>query len=276
MALKPSDVVKLAKENNIKMIDFKFIDLPGIWQHYSIPAHRLTESLFDDGIGFDGSSIRGFAEIQESDMLVFPDPDSAFVDSMLEVPTLSLTCNIRDPLTLEPFSRDPRYVAQKAEKYLVSTGIGDVSYWGPEAEFYIFNDIRFDQGVNYGYYYIDSREGIWNSGKDEKPNLGYRPRHKEGYFPVPPMDTFQDFRSEVVMTLEKLGVEGEVHHHEVGTAGQGEIDMKYDTLTRMADKLMTFKYVLKNLARKAGLVASFMPKPIFQDNGSGMHVHQSI
>ena len=276
MALKPSDVVKLAKENNIKMIDFKFIDLPGIWQHYSIPAHRLTESLFDDGIGFDGSSIRGFAEIQESDMLVFPDPDSAFIDYMLEVPTLSLTCNIRDPLTLEPFSRDPRYVAQKAEKYLISTGMGDVSYWGPEAEFYIFNDIRFDQGVNYGYYYIDSREGIWNSGRDEKPNLGYRPRHKEGYFPVPPMDTFQDLRSNIMLMMEKVGIEGEVHHHEVGTAGQGEIDMKYDTLTRMADKLVTFKYVLKNLARKAGLVASFMPKPIFQDNGSGMHVHQSI
>src|SRR5216117_1768501 len=276
MALKPSDVVKLAKENNIKMIDFKFIDLPGIWQHYSIPAHRLTESLFDDGIGFDGSSIRGFAEIQESDMLVFPDPDSAFIDYMLEVPTLSLTCNIRDPLTLEPFSRDPRYVAQKAEKYLISTGMGDVSYWGPEAEFYIFNDIRFDQGVNYGYYYIDSREGIWNSGRDEKPNLGYRPRHKEGYFPVPPMDTFQDLRSNIMLMMEKVGIEGEVHHHEVGTAGQGEIDMKYDTLTRMADKLMTFKYVLKNVARKSGLVASSMPKPIFQDNGSGMHVHQSI
>ena len=276
MALKPSDVVKLAKDNNVKMIDFKFIDLPGIWQHYSIPAHRLSEPLFDEGIGFDGTSIRGFAEIQESDMLVFPDPDSAFVDPLLDVPTLSLTCNIRDPLTLEPFSRDPRYIAQKAEKYLISTGVGDVSYWGPEAEFYIFNDIRFDQGVNYGYYYIDSREGIWNSGKDEKPNLGYRPRHKEGYFPVPPMDTFQDLRSTIMLTMEKVGIEGEVHHHEVGTAGQGEIDMKYDTLTRMADKLMTFKYVLKNLARKSGLVASFMPKPIFQDNGSGMHVHQSI
>jgi len=276
MAMKPADVVKLSKDNNIKMIDFKFIDLPGIWQHYSIPAHRLTESLFDEGIGFDGSSIRGFAQIQESDMLVFPDPDSAFIDPMLEVPTLSLTCNIKDPLTLEPFSRDPRYIAQKAEKYLISSGIGDVSYWGPEAEFYIFNDIRFDQGANFGYYYIDSREGIWNSGLDEKPNLGYRPRHKEGYFPVPPMDTFQDLRSTIMLNMEKVGIEGEVHHHEVATAGQAEIDMKYDSLVRMADKLMTFKYIVKNVSRKAGLTATFMPKPLFQDNGSGMHVHQSI
>src|SRR5687767_7151830 len=190
MGLTTKEVVKLAKEKEIKFIDFKFIDLPGIWQHYSIPAHRLTEALFEEGIGFDGSSIRGFAQIQESDMLVFPDPASAFVDPMLDVPTLSLTCTIRDPLTMEPFSRDPRYIAQKAEKYLVSSGLGDVSYWGPEAEFYIFNDIRFDQGANYGYYYVDSQEGIWNSGlkQEGKPNLGYRPRHKEGYFPVPPMD----------------------------------------------------------------------------------------
>ncbi len=276
MALTPGDVVKLAKDNGVKMIDFKFIDLPGIWQHYSIPVHRLDESLFEDGIGFDGSSIRGFAQIQESDMLVFPDPDSAFIDPLLEVPTLSLTCFIRDPLTLEPFTRDPRYIASKAEKYLISSGIGEVSYWGPEAEFYIFNDVRFDQGANFGYYFLDSREGIWNSGKDEKPNLGYRPRHKEGYFPVPPMDTFQDLRSKIMLTMEEVGIVGEVHHHEVATAGQAEIDMKYDTLVRMADKVMLFKYVVKNLSRRNGLSASFMPKPLFQDNGSGMHVHQSI
>jgi glutamine synthetase len=276
MALSPKDVVQLVKDKSIKMIDFKFIDLPGIWQHYSIPAHRLSEGLFEDGIGFDGSSIRGFAEIQESDMLVFPDPDSAFVDPLLEIPTLSLTCFVRDPLTLEPFSRDPRYIASKAEKYLISAGIGDISYWGPEAEFYIFNDIRFDQGVNFGYYFLDSREGIWNSGKDEGPNLGYRPRHKEGYFPVPPMDTFQDLRSEIALEMEKVGIECEVHHHEVATAGQAEIDMKYDTLVRMADKLMMFKYLVKNVARRHNLSASFMPKPLFQDNGSGMHVHQSI
>jgi glutamine synthetase len=276
MAMTPSDVVKLAKDNGIKMVDFKFIDLPGIWQHYSIPAHRLNEALFEDGIGFDGSSIRGFAQIQESDMLVFPDPESAFVDPLLDVPTLSLTCYVRDPLTMEPFSRDPRYIANKAEKYLISTGIGDVSYWGPEAEFYIFNDVRFDQGPNFGYYYLDSREGIWNSGKDEKPNLGYRPRHKEGYFPVPPMDTFQDLRSNIMLIMDQVGIEGEVHHHEVATAGQAEIDMKYDTLVRMGDKVMLFKYVVKNLCRKNGLSASFMPKPLFQDNGSGMHVHQSI
>jgi glutamine synthetase len=258
------------------MIDFKFVDMPGVWQHYSIPAYRLDESLFEDGIGFDGSSIRGFAQIQESDMLVFPDPDTAFVDPMLEVPTLSLTCNVRDPLTLEPFTRDPRYIAQKAEKYLLSAGLGELSYWGPEAEFYIFNDIRFDQGPNFGYYYVDSREGIWNSGKDEKPNLGYRPRHKEGYFPVPPMDTFQDLRSTIMLTMEQVGIRAEVHHHEVATAGQAEIDMKYDTLVRMADKVMLFKYLVKNICRRAGFSASFMPKPIFQDNGSGMHVHQSI
>jgi glutamine synthetase len=276
MGLTPKDVVKLVKDSNVKMIDFKFVDLPGVWQHYSIPAYRLDESLFEDGIGFDGSSIRGFAQIQESDMLVFPDPDTAFVDPMLEVPTLSLTCNVRDPLTLEPFTRDPRYIAQKAEKYLLSAGLGDVSFWGPEAEFYIFNDIRFDQGPNFGYYYVDSREGIWNSGKDEKPNLGHRPRHKEGYFPVPPMDTFQDLRSNIMLMMEQVGIQAEVHHHEVATAGQAEIDMKYDTLVRMADKVMLFKYVVKNMCRRAGLSASFMPKPIFQDNGSGMHVHQSI
>jgi glutamine synthetase len=276
MALTAKDVLKLVKDNEIRIIDFKFIDLPGIWQHFSIPAGRLDEALFEDGIGFDGSSIRGFAQIQESDMLVFPDPDTAFVDPLLEVPTLSLTGWVRDPLTLEPFSRDPRYIAQKAEKYLMATGIGEISYWGPEAEFYIFNDIRFDQGANFGYYFIDSREGIWNSGKDEKPNLGYRPRHKEGYFPVPPMDTFQDLRSRIMLTMSQVGIEGEVHHHEVATAGQAEIDMKFDSLVRMADKVLIFKYVVKNICRRAGLTASFMPKPLFQDNGSGMHVHQSI
>jgi glutamine synthetase len=276
MALTPKDVLKLVKDNEIRIIDFKFIDLPGIWQHFSIPAGKLDESLFEDGIGFDGSSIRGFAQIQESDMLVFPDPETAFVDPLLEVPTLSLTGWVRDPLTLEPFSRDPRYIAQKAEKYLMATGIGEISYWGPEAEFYIFNDIRFDQGANFGYYFIDSREGIWNSGKDEKPNLGYRPRHKEGYFPVPPMDTFQDLRSRIMLTMSQVGIEGEVHHHEVATAGQAEIDMRYDSLVRMADKVMMFKYVVKNVCRRAALTASFMPKPLFQDNGSGMHVHQSI
>jgi len=276
MPLTPKDAVNFAKDHSVKMIDFKFIDLPGVWQHYSIPVHRLNESIFEEGIGFDGSSIRGFAHIQESDMLVFPDPDSAILDPVLEVPTLSLTCFVRDPLTLEPFSRDPRYIAYKAEQYLKSTGVGDISYWGPEAEFYIFSDIRFDQGPNFGYYFLDSREGIWNSGKDEKPNLGHRPRHKEGYFPVPPMDTFQDLRSSIMITMEMAGIEGEVHHHEVATAGQAEIDMKYDTLMRMADKVMLFKYIVKNVCRKAGFTATFMPKPLFQDNGSGMHVHQSI
>ena len=276
MARTPKEVVKMAKDENAKMVDFKFVDLPGVWQHYSIPAHRLEESLFEEGLGFDGSSVRGFQQIQESDMLVFPDPDSAWMDPMLEVPTLSMICNIRDPLTLEPFSRDPRYVAQKAEKYLVSLGLGDISYWGPEAEFYIFDSVRFDHGANFSYYEVDSREGIWNSGSEDKPNFGYRPRHKEGYFPVPPMDTFQDLRSTIMLTMHELGIEGEVHHHEVGTAGQAEIDMKYDSLVKMADKLLTFKYLVKNICRKAGFTVTFMPKPLFQDNGSGMHVHQSI
>jgi glutamine synthetase len=269
-------VLTLVREKNVKVIDFKFVDMPGIWQHFSIPAQKLDESIFDRGLGFDGSSIRGFAQIQESDMLVFPDPSTAFVDPLLEIPTLSLTCCVRDPLTLEPFSRDPRYIAQKAEQYLISSGIGETSYWGPEAEFYIFSDIRFDQGANYGYYYIDSREGIWNSGKEEKPNLGYRPRHKEGYFPVPPMDTFQDLRSKIMLMMDAVGIESEVHHHEVGTAGQAEIDIKYDSLVRMADKVMIFKYIVKNVCRQDGFTASFMPKPLYQDNGSGMHIHQSI
>ncbi len=276
MAATPGDVLKLVKDSGIRIIDFKFVDLPGIWQHFSIPSGRLDDSMFENGLGFDGSSIRGFAQIQESDMLVFPDPETAFVDPLLDVPTMSITCWVRDPLTMEPFSRDPRYLAFKAEKYLISSGIGEVSYWGPEAEFYIFNDIRFDQGANFGYYFIDSREGIWNSGKEERPNLGYRPRHKEGYFPVPPMDTFQDLRSQIMLTMQQVGIDAEVHHHEVATAGQAEIDMRYDSLVRMADKVMIFKYLVKNVCRRAGLTASFMPKPLFQDNGSGMHLHQSI
>lgn len=276
MSRTAKDVIELVREHEIKFVDFKFVDLPGVWQHFSIPAKRLDESIFESGIGFDGSSIRGFAQIQESDMLVVPDPETAFIDPILDIPTLSLTCWVRDPLTLEPFTRDPRFIALKAEKYLLSSGIAEISYWGPEAEFYIFNDIRFDQGANFGFYFIDSREGIWNSGKDEGPNLGYRPRFKEGYFPVPPMDTFQDLRGRIILTMEQVGIEGEVHHHEVATAGQAEIGMKYDSLVSMADKVMIFKYLVKNICRQEGLTASFMPKPLFQDNGSGMHVHISL
>jgi glutamine synthetase len=271
-----SDVRQLAKEADIKIVDFKFVDLPGVWQHFSIPAEDLDEDLFEAGIGFDGSSIRGYQQIHESDMLLFADPETAYVDPNLEIPTLSLICNVKDPVTLQSYSRDPRYIAQKAEIYLKGSGIADVSYWGPELEFYIFDDVRYDQTAQSGYYFIDSDEGVWNTGRVETPNLGYKLRHKEGYFPVPPADTLQDIRSEVILEMKKMGVPVEVHHHEVGTAGQGEIDMKYSPLTKMADNVMYYKYIMRNTARKHKKVATFMPKPIFGDNGSGMHVHQSL
>ncbi len=272
----PSDVVALAKENDIKIVDLKFMDLPGMWQHFSIMVDELDESLFEDGIGFDGSSIRGFQAINESDMLLFPDPATALVDPVCQVPTLSITCNIKDPITLENYTRDVRHIAQKAEAYLQSTGIADVSYWGPEAEFYLLNDIRYGQNQHSGFYFVDSVEGSWNSGRAENPNLGYKPRYKEGYFPVPPSDTLQDIRSEICLKLIESGVPVEVHHHEVGTAGQGEIDIRFDTLTSVGDKIALYKYIIKNVARAHNLVATFMPKPLFQDNGSGMHVHQSL
>ncbi|MCZ6678708.1 MAG: type I glutamate--ammonia ligase, partial [Candidatus Poribacteria bacterium] len=229
-----------------------------------------------EGLGFDGSSIRGFQAINESDMLLFPDPATAIVDPVCKIPTLSLTCNIKDPITLENYTRDVRHIAQKAEAYLQSTGIGDTSYWGPEAEFYLFNDVRYDQNQHSGYYFIDSVEGSWNSGTDEGPNLGYKPRYKEGYFPVPPSDALQDIRSEMVLKMIECGIDVEVHHHEVGTGGQGEIDMRFDTLTRMGDKVALYKYIIKNVARAHNMTATFMPKPLFQDNGSGMHIHQSL
>ncbi len=273
----PDEVKHFVQKNKIQVIDFKFNDLPGLWQHFSVPAQELLgDGIWADGIGFDGSSIRGFQKIQESDMILMPDPTTAVLDPVCQTPTLSIICNIFDPVTKEPYTRDPRYVAQKAEEYLKKTKIGTQSYWGPEAEFFIFDDIRFDQGENFGYYYIDSVEGDWNTGRDEKPNLGYKPRYKEGYFPVPPHDTLQDIRSEIMLTLRKVGVPVECHHHEVATAGQCEIDIRYSPLVRMADNLMMYKYVIKNVARKYNKVATFMPKPIFKDNGSGMHVHSSI
>jgi glutamine synthetase len=270
------EVLELSKKNKVEIVDLKFCDLPGLWQHFSISTNELNSDLFEGGIGFDGSSIRGFQTIDESDMLLVPDPNSALIDPFTSHPTLSLICNVRDPLTGQPYSRDPRYVAQKAEMHLKSTGIADTSYWGPEIEFYILDNVRFDQSYNYGFYYIDSEEGFWNSGNGEGPNLGYKPRYKEGYFPVPPMDHLQDLRSEMLRTLEKCGIQVEVHHHEVGTAGQAEIDMHYSTLTRMADQVLMYKYVIKNVARKHGKTVTVMPKPIFQDNGSGMHTHQSL
>lgn len=271
-----SEVIAFAKEKELKIVDFKFMDLPGMWQHFSMPISELTEDLFEEGVGFDGSSIRGFQQIHESDMLLFPDPATAIVDPACKIDTLSLVCNIKDPVTLESYSRDVRHVAQKAEAYLHSTGIADTSFWGPEAEFYLLNDIRYGQDHHSGYYFVDSVEGSWNTGRDEGPNLGYKPRYKEGYFPVPPSDTLQDVRSEIILKMIECGIDVEVHHHEVGTGGQGEIDMRYDTLARMGDKLALYKYIIKNTAREHNLTATFMPKPLFEDNGSGMHIHQSL
>jgi glutamine synthetase len=276
MAVTSADVRKLASDHGVQMVDLRFIDLPGIWQHFTIPVEDLNDDLFTEGIGFDGSSIRGYQQIQESDMLLVADPETAVVDPTLQIKTLSLVCNVVDPITRQRYSRDPRYIAQKAEAYLKSSGIADVSYWGPELEFYVFDDVRFDQNAHCGYYYIDSKEGVWNTGRQEHPNLGYKLRHKEGYFPVPPADQLQDIRSEIVLTMKEVGIKAEVHHHEVGTAGQGEIDMRFTTLTRMADQVMYYKYIIRNICRKHGKTATFMPKPIFGDNGSGMHVHQSL
>jgi glutamine synthetase len=276
LASNPADVVRQIRDQKIQMVDFRFIDLPGIWQHFTIPAQEVDESIFEDGLGFDGSSIRGFQQIQESDMILMPDTTTAFVDPFTAHPTLNLICDVADPLTREPYTRDPRYVAKKAENYLKSTGIADTAYFGPEAEFYIFDDVRFDQTPNSGYYYLDSVEGVWNSGRQENPNLGFKIRYKEGYFPVPPMDHYQDLRSEMVQELIKVGVRTELHHHEVGTAGQSEIDVRFDTLVKMADSMMKYKWVIKNVAWRNGKTVTFMPKPIFQDNGSGMHTHQSL
>jgi glutamine synthetase len=272
----PKDVLEMAKEKGARVADLRFMDFPGVWQHFTVPLSELEESSFEDGYGFDGSSIRGWQEIHQSDMLVVPDATTAKMDPFFEVPTLVLIGNIVDPVTRESYTRDPRYIAQKAEAYLKSTGIGDVAYFGPEAEFFIFDDIRFASENHHAFYSIDSMEGIWNSGREECPNLGYKPRHKEGYFPVPPMDKFQDIRTEMLLTLEDLGLAVECQHHEVATAGQAEIDMRFQPLLQMGDQLVWFKYVLKNVAHKYGHTVTFMPKPLFDDNGTGMHTHVSI
>jgi len=275
-------VADLIKKNNLQIVDLKFADLPGLWQHFSIPPKDMVDfddlqgSIWVDGIGFDGYRIRGFQEIQESDMILIPDPATARIDPACEVPTLSVLCDIVDPVTRDPYTRDPRGIAKKAEAYLKSTGLADTSYWGPELEFFVFDDIRYDQNEHEGYYHIDSIEGQWNTGSNTQPNLGYKPRYKEGYFPVPPHDTLQDIRSEMVIEMEKVGIPVEVHHHEVATAGQNEIDMRFTSLTQMADNVLWYKYIVKNVARKHGKVATFMPKPLFMDNGSGMHTHQSL
>ena len=272
----PQDVLKLIKEKAIRAVDYKFMDFPGLWQHFTTPVEELNEEVFSEGLGFDGSSIRGWQAIHESDMLLMPDPTTAIIDPFCEAPTLSLIGNIAQPLTKEKYTRDPRNVAIKAEAYLKSTGIGDAAYFGPEAEFFIFDDVRFDTNPNESYYHVDSIEGRWNSGRDEAPNLGYKPRYKEGYFPCPPTDHFQDLRTEMMLTLIEAGIPVEAQHHEVATGGQAEIDIRFDTLTHQADCLLMFKYILKNTARKYGHTVTFMPKPLFGDNGSGMHVHTSI
>jgi len=270
------DVLAFAKEKDVKMVDVKFIDLPGMWQHFSVPIQEFDENTFEEGLGFDGSSIRGFRVINESDMILIPDPTTACIDPFCKATTLSIICNVVDPITGERYNRDPRNIAQKAEEYLISTGIADQSFWGPEAEFFIFDDIRFDQNQHSGYYFVDSVEGIWNSGRAEGPNLGYKPRYKEGYFPVAPTDSQQDLRTEMVLTMLEAGIPAECQHHEVATAGQAEIDIKFGPLTKMADQLMMYKYIVKNTAKKYGKTVTFMPKPLFQDNGTGMHVHQSL
>ncbi|MGB2693215.1 MAG: type I glutamate--ammonia ligase [Thermodesulfobacteriota bacterium] len=275
-AKKPADVVKMIKDNGVLIVDFRFLDFIGMWQHFSISVKEFSASMFEEGLGFDGSSIRGWQSINASDMLVIPDATTARIDPFFKHPTLVLLCDIVDPITREPYSRDPRNIAKKSVSYLKSTGIGDTAYIGPELEFFIFDDVRYDQTANSGYYFVDSVEGIWNSGADEGPNLGYKPRHKEGYFPTPPTDSFQDLRSEMVIELENLGISCEAQHHEVATAGQAEIDMRFAPLVQMGDQMMWYKYVIRNVAKKYGQTVTFMPKPIFEDNGSGMHVHQSI
>jgi glutamine synthetase len=272
----PKDVVKFSGENNAKMVDLKFLDFVGIWQHFTIPVSELKEEIFEEGLGFDGSSIRGWQPIHASDMLVVPDPSTAVMDPFMEEATLSLICDIIDPITRETYSRDPRSIAKKAEAYLKSTGIADTAYFGPEPEFFIFDDIRFDQHGNHGFYYIDSIEGRWNSGREEGPNLGYKPRYKEGYFPVSPTDSQQDIRTEMCMIMESMGIPVERQHHEVASAGQAEIDIRFNSLLKMGDQLQWFKHIIKNVAYMHNKTVTFMPKPIFGDNGSGMHVHQSL
>jgi len=274
--MKAADVLKFAEEHGAKMIDCKFIDFVGSWQHITYPIERL-ESGLEEGFGFDGSSIRGWQAINNSDMLMLPDTATAVIDPFLKTPSVAMICDIVDPITLEPYSRCPRGVAARAEAYLRSTGIADTAFFGPEAEFFIFDSVRFAGAQNEAFYHIDSVEGRWNTGRDEVGgNKGHKPNFKGGYFPVSPVDTYTDLRTDMVLTMQRVGIEVETHHHEVATAGQAEIDMKFDSMVSMADKLMWYKYVVKNVARAAGKTVTFMPKPLFADNGSGMHTHQSL
>jgi glutamine synthetase len=272
----PSDVSKMIKDHGVKLVDFKFTDLPGAWQHFTTTLTEYNEDIFTEGLGFDGSSIRGWKAINASDMLVIPDPATAWVDIFNAEPTLSLICTIVEPITREPYSRDPRGVAEKAEAYLKSTGIADTAFFGPEAEFFIFDDVRFSTSGNSAFHSVESVEGHWNSGRDEDPNLGYKIRAKEGYFPVAPADTLQDIRNEMCLELEKAGIPIERQHHEVATAGQAEIDIRFAPLKTMGDHLQYYKYIVRNVARKHNKTVTFMPKPLFGDNGSGMHTHMSL
>ena len=271
------EVMQFVRDNDVKFIDIRFCDLPGVMQHFNVPAASVDEDFFTVGQMFDGSSIRGFQAIHESDMKLVPDVTSAYLDPFRAQKTLIINMSIRDPFTDEPYSRDPRQIAAKAEAYLKSTGIADTAYFGAEAEFYVFDDVRFETKQNAGYYFLDSIEGAWNSGREEPGgNLGYKTAYKGGYFPVPPVDHFADLRDEMCMVLSQVGIDVERSHHEVGTGGQAEINYKFSTLLHAADTLMQFKYVIKNVAWRNGHSATFMPKPLFGDNGSGMHCHQSL
>ncbi len=270
------NVLKYIKANGIKFVDLKFMDFPGQWQHFTVPVTQFDAGSFDDGFGFDGSSIRGWKAINESDMIIIPDPATMFLDPFVDIPTVSLVCDVYEPATKEKYSRCPRNIAQKATAYLNSTGIADTVYYGPEAEFFIFDDVRFDSKPNGSFYSVDSIEGKWNSGRDEFPNLGYKPRYKEGYFPVPPTDSLMNLRNEMVVNLMNAGIDVEAQHHEVASGGQCEIDLRFQPLLKAADQLLLFKYIVKNTAKKNNKTVTYMPKPVFGDNGSGMHVHTSL
>ncbi len=272
----PKEVLALCREKDVKAVDLRFMDFPGLWQHFTIPVGKLSEDTFEEGLGFDGSSIRGWQAINESDMLVVPQPETAFIDPFTELQTLAMICNIQDPITREDYTRDPRNVARKAVNYLTTSGVADTAYFGPEAEFFIFDDVRYDQKANQGFYFLDSIEGEWNRGRDERPNLGYKLRYKEGYFPVPPADQMMDIRNEMMQCMVECGLDVEAQHHEVGTGGQSEIDLRYNELVKMADHLLLYKYIIKNVARRHNKTVTFMPKPLFGDNGSGMHTHVSL
>src|SRR5690625_88940 len=270
------EIIEMAKSRDVKVVDFKFCDIHGSWQHFAVPLSELKEEVFEDGLGFDASAVRGWRSIDASDMLVKPDPTTAFIDPFSAYPTLSLACDVVDPITMEVYDRDPRGVAIKAEAYLKSTGIADTAFFGPEEEFFVFDDVRYETTSNRSCYSVDSNEAIWNQGKDESPNLGYKIRHREGYLPVAPADKQIDLRNEMMLTMIELGIKIEREHHEIATAGQAEIDIVFDSLLRAGDTMCLYKYIVKNVAYKHGKTATFMPKPLYGDNGSGMHVHSSL